>query len=336
MNFLKWLGLTLLSILVLLLVIPLFLPSDFHVERSIIIERHVDVVFTAVTNMKERSEWDPWIEMEPDAKMLINMTPNIIGSGFSWKGEVIGEGKLKITEFLSNRYIKSKIEFISPQKMEADVLWSFDEMNGDTKITWAFEGTLSYPIEKWYGIFLDKSMGPQFEKGLSNLKQFVEKIPDLTGRTGNIKTEIFNGLIALTIKDQCSISGATRSMISNYSSLRKYFKKNKIEMTGYPFTLYHKIENNYENVIFEFGFQIDMKIPGEGDIRLIEIPKTKTVMASHYGHFKTVTTTHFAIKKYIEENGLEQNGEPWELYISNPLKEPNQSKWETRVYFPIK
>lgn len=59
-------------------------------------------------------------------------------------------------------------------------------------------------------------------------------------------------------------------------------------------------------------------------------------MASHFGHFNSVKTTYNALQKYITENKIEMNGDPWEMYITNPFKEPDQSKWETKVYFPIK
>ena len=74
----------------------------------------------------------------------------------------------------------------------------FNETETGTKITWAFEGTLSYPVEKWFGLFMDKSLGSQFETGLSNFKLLVENLPDLKGRTGEIKEIEFDGFFALT------------------------------------------------------------------------------------------------------------------------------------------
>ena len=44
---------------------------------------------------------------------------------------------------------------------------------------------------------------------------------------------------------------------------------------------------------------------------------------------------HQLIGFYIEENSLEVTGSPFEMYITDPMKEPDQSKWETKVYFPI-
>ncbi len=335
MKFLKWLGIIILIIIALFLIIPLFLPSDFYVEKSAVVEKPVNIVFQTAVDMNQRAKWDPWIETDPEAEMNIQMTPEVIGSGYSWKGEVIGEGKITIKEFVPNELIKSKIEFIAPQSMEADVIWNFIKTDEGTKIIWALEGTLSYPIEKWFGLLMDKSLGSQFEKGLSNFKSLVESLPDLTGRTGEIQETYFEGLLAVTIKEQCAMNKLSSKMFDMYTTLMAYLKNNNIEITGSPFAIYHacKVEGH---TMLECGLPVNKKIAGKENIKFIELPASKTIMASHFGHFNTVKTTYGALQKYISENNLEVTGSPWEVYITDPMQEPDQSKWETRVYFPIK
>lgn len=335
MKFLKWLGIILLIVLALFLIIPLFLPSSFHIERSIIIEKPVSVVFKTATDMNLRSEWDPWLEMEPNAEMKITMNPEIVGSGYSWKGKIIGEGRITIMEFIPNEHIKSKIEFLVPQSMESDVFWDFEENNEGTKTTWAFEGTLSYPLEKWSGLFMDKFMGPQFEKGLSNFRVLVESLPDMVGKTGEISIGQFDGMYALTIKEECTTDKITGKMMEIYSSLMKYLKNNNTEISGSPFTIYLPSEKE-GFIILECGLPVDKKIAGKDKITYKELPAGRIVTASHFGHFNTVKTTYEAIQNYITKNNLEINGSPWEIYITDPMKEPDEKKWETKVYFPIK
>ncbi len=335
MKFLKWLGIIILVIIALFLIIPLFLPSNFHIERSIIIDKPVHHVFNTAVDMNKRVKWDPWIETDPEAEINVHITPEVIGSGYTWKGEIIGEGIIAIKEFIPNELIKSKIEFISPQSMESDVIWNFKEANKNTNITWAFEGSLSYPIEKWSGLFMDKFMGPQFEKGLSNFKKLVESLPDLTGRTGEIKEVQFEGLLAVTMKDECAMNKLSSKMMEMYPELMNYLSEVNSEISGPPFAIYHKSETEGYTLL-ECGLPINSKIEGKDNINFLEITPTKTIMASHFGHYNTVKTTYNALLKYINENKIEVTGSPWEMYITDPMKEPDQSKWETKVYFPIK
>lgn len=335
MKFLKWLGLIIASLIALFFIIPLFLPGTFHVERSILIEKPVGLVFQTAVDMNQRSKWDPWIEMEPDVEMNVTMTPEVIGSGYSWKGEIIGEGKITLKEFIPNELIKSKIEFISPQSMESDVIWNFKEVEDGTKITWAFEGSLSYPVERWSGLFMDKFMGPQFEKGLINFKALAESIPVLSGRTGEIKEETFDGLKAITITEECPIKKRKGKMIEMYSALLSHLKKNNEDITGHPFAIYHESDTE-GNTLLECGLPVSKKIEGTETITYKELPKCKVLVASHFGHFHSVEKTYIALQDYIQENNIEVLGTPWEIYLTDPLKEPDQSKWETKIYFPIK
>lgn len=335
MKFLKWLGISLLSLIALLLIIALFLPSNFHVERSVEIDKPLNIIFKTAVDMNQRAKWDPWLEMEPNAEINVQMTPKIIGSGYTWKGEIIGEGKITIQEFIPNELIKSKIEFIEPQSMESDVIWSFNEADNGTIITWAFEGTLSYPIEKWSGLFMDKFMGPQFEKGLNNFKNLVESLPDMSGRTGEIKEFQFEGLIAVSIKEECEMNKLNSKMIEIYPQLMNYLNENDSKIYGPPFAIYHESETDGFTLL-ECGLPVKSKIEGKGNINFIKILPTKTIMASHFGHYNTVQLTYGTLLNYINDNGIEVTGTPWEMYITDPMKEPDQSKWETKVYFPIK
>jgi len=335
MKFLKWLGIGILFLVALFLIIPFFLSSSFHVERTIEIEKPVNIVFQTAVDMNQRAKWDPWIEMDPDAEINVQMTPEIISSGYTWKGEIIGEGKITIQEFIPNELIKSKIEFIAPQSMESDILWNFNKTDKGSVVTWAFEGSLSYPFEKWSGLFMDKFMGPQFEKGLSNFKELVESLPNMEGRTGEIKEFQFKGLFAVTMKDECAMNKLSSKMMEMYPELMSYLSKNNVDISGPPFAIYHESETE-GNTILECGLPIKSKIEGKDKINFLEIAPTKTIMASHFGHYNTVKITYDKLLNYITENGIEVTGVPWEMYITDPIKEPDQSKWETKVYFPIK
>ena len=335
MKFLKWFSIVIAIIIALLLIIPMFLPSSFHIERSTVIERRSNIVFETAIDMNQRAKWDPWIEMEPNVKMNITMTPEIIGSGYSWKGDIIGEGKITIVEIIPNERINSKIEFIAPQSMESDVIWTFQESDHNTIVTWAFEGTLSYPVEKWFGLFMDKSLGTQFEKGLSNFKKLVEDQPDLTGKSSNIKEIDFKGLVAIAIKGEWPNEKLNSKILKTFFKLSRHLKANNMDITDPPFVIYHT-SNKEDHTILECAIPISEKIIELDNMKIIELPASKTIMATHFGHYNTVKTTSDALQHYINENKIEVTGSRFEIYITDPMQEPDSRKWETKVYYPIK
>ena len=47
--------------------------------------------------------------------------------------------------------------------------------NGMSKVTWTFDGDMVYnPMNKIFGLFLERILGPSYEEGLQNLKKLVE------------------------------------------------------------------------------------------------------------------------------------------------------------------
>jgi hypothetical protein len=51
--------------------------------------------------------------------------------------------------------------------------------DGDgVKVTWLDAGDLGMnPLFRWFGLFIEHMIGPDFEKGLANLKRVAEAAP---------------------------------------------------------------------------------------------------------------------------------------------------------------
>jgi AraC family transcriptional regulator len=69
--------------------------------------------------------------------------------------------------------------------------------------------------------------------------------------------------------------------------------------------------------------------------KLIEMPAGRAVFAEHVGAYENLVNTHNAILAYMNANGLEFNGPPWEQYISDPGSTP-ADEVITHVYCPVK
>jgi len=42
------------------------------------------------------------------------------------------------------------------------------------------------------------------------------------------------------------------------------------------------------------------------------------------------------IESFVEANGLEPRSDMWEEYLTDPVEEPDQSKWQTRLVLPLR
>ncbi len=175
LTMLKKIIIFLVALVVLLLVLAIFLPSNYKVERSTTINAPVEKVFIQVADLNNYLKWNPWSQMDKEAKNTITENSQRAGATWSWEGEVVGKGSLTIVKAEKYKSIETKIIFTSPRQDEGKGFWTFEDINGTTKVTWWMEGELNYPIGRFMGLMMESMLGDNFEKGLASLKELTEE-----------------------------------------------------------------------------------------------------------------------------------------------------------------
>lgn len=56
---------------------------------------------------------------------------------------------------------------------------------------------------------------------------------------------------------------------------------------------------------------------------------------THKGGYSTLDESYARLVKWIEENGYQTTGAPYELYTKTGYENPNPATWETDIYFPV-
>ena len=165
------------SLVALFLLAALILPEKFTMEKSILIQAPVDSVFSYVADLNRRSEWDPWLTVEPEAQTIVFGKGE--GARWEWDGEVIGKGRLTVNRIVPNKSILSHVSFLSPQPGEADISWQFDASDNTVKVTWGFSMALTYPFNRYGGLFMEKYLAPFYQRGLGKIREVMEAQPQM-------------------------------------------------------------------------------------------------------------------------------------------------------------
>lgn len=165
--------LTVVGIIVfLILALPVILPSHFSMSRTIEINKPVNLVFSKLTDLNEYVKWNPFPEGDPTN--TADITGSGVGSYLVWKGEKTGEGKMTIAGIEPDKKIAIKMDFYKPMSGEGMVHWITNQKSEtSTEMAWTFDQDLSY-FNRYFGLMMDKMMGPHFERGLENFKKMVE------------------------------------------------------------------------------------------------------------------------------------------------------------------
>ena len=164
------------TLAVLFVIGGMLLPSERHVERSVVVKADPAEVFSLVNDFREFNKWSPWATYDPEGTQYEFSGPAAgVGSRMAWSSEHpnVGSGAQEIVESQPNTMVKSKLTF---EGFESASYATFNlaATEGGTRLTWAFDANLDGMVGRYMGLMLDKWVGADYERGLARLKELAE------------------------------------------------------------------------------------------------------------------------------------------------------------------
>jgi hypothetical protein len=172
MKILKYLLIAIGAIVLLVLVVALFIPNEYHVTRSVSIQAPQPVIMDQVKSLKKMNEWSPFTEQDPNMQITYAGTEGQVGSSSSWKSEKVGSGSQTITKLTSDR-METRLEFKEPMEGTGTSYFQTANEGNAVKATWGMQGRNPYPFNVMC-LFMDNMIGKEYEKGLAKLKTKCE------------------------------------------------------------------------------------------------------------------------------------------------------------------
>ena len=167
MKALKIIGVVLVSLILLIAILGLVAPKEYHIERSVEIDAPKEVVFDNITSLRKIQQWSPWADVDPDMKVTYEGEDGTVGSKSIWDGnDKVGKGEQMITGIDENG-VNVQVKFIEPWEAISQSAVKMMETEKGVNVTWSFDGTNPFPWNV-LGLFMDmdNELGPDFEKGL--------------------------------------------------------------------------------------------------------------------------------------------------------------------------
>lgn len=166
----------LLTLLILLLVIGLMLPSNAVVERHVDIAAPAQKVFPHINNLSNFHAWSPWSAMDPNTDYTFEGPDNGVGSRMLWQSRQseVGVGSMQIVRSEPDREVETKLDFGGKGHGIATFILT-PQTSGQTRVTWRFRTEFGWDLfGRYIGLMFDGMIGKTYEKGLETLKQRVE------------------------------------------------------------------------------------------------------------------------------------------------------------------
>jgi uncharacterized protein YndB with AHSA1/START domain len=151
------------------------LPNEVTVQRQTVINAPQEKVFALVDGYKRFNEWSPWAELDPNTKYTFEGPESGVGAKMSWASNDpnVGSGSQTITEHVPNSHVAADLDFGAMGKSRA--YWDLKPEGVGTSATWGFKMKLDGMMDRWFGLLMERFIGPDYDKGLAKVKALAEK-----------------------------------------------------------------------------------------------------------------------------------------------------------------
>lgn len=330
MKTIKKIFLVLLILVVAVLVTAFFLPSETKVVRSLVINSSSDDIAAKINDLHLWDEWSPWKNMDSAAVYKYNDTVGV-GGWMDWNGKIVGSGRLTITKTTADSIVYF-LAFREPFESQSNGSFSFTSAEGGVNVTWTDIEVLSWPMGRIMGLFMnfDEMMGPDFEKGLQNLKKAAESSYKYTY---TVQEKDVASILIATIRNKVNTGEIGEIMGKSYGEIQAFIAKNGAKCVGSPMA----ITLAWDSLTWDFeaAIPIDKEIKGNDRISVKKSYEGKAVWVTYTGPYENTFQAYTDLDQYMKEKGLTQAGGPWEVYLTDPGTEPDSTKWVTEIYFPV-
>ena len=103
---------------------------------------------------------------------------------------------------------------------------------------------------------------------------------------------------------------------------------------GMPFARYDMLSDDTFDI--EAGAPVAAHVAETDQIKQSTLPAGPAVKLTHVGPYENLPAAHTMLHEWLEENKREAAGSPWEIYVTDPGSEPDNTKLVTEVYYPLK
>lgn len=165
------------AIIAIIVILALIAPKTYHVSRSITVNKPIAEVFNYLKYIKNQDEWSPWKKKDPNMKQEQTGTDGEVGFVNRWEGnKEVGTGEQEIISITENKSVNSQLRFYKPWKSQSDAYITTRALDDNsTEVIWGFSGVNKPPSNIFFLFFnMDKTVGKDFEEGLSDLKRILE------------------------------------------------------------------------------------------------------------------------------------------------------------------
>jgi effector-binding domain-containing protein len=153
---------------------------------------------------------------------------------------------------------------------------------------------------------------------------------------GKIERSKIAPMFTLVINSKGSMKEMSSQMSELFQKLMIEMQTQGLQITGAPFC--HYLSFDQVSGISEYltGIHVSGKGKDAGVVKAVNYPEIEVIQAIHNGSYEDLQTSYNKLMEYIAVNQLMVTGETFEFYFTDPSQEPDITKWQTLIAFPLR
>lgn len=189
----------------------------------------------------------------------------------------------------------------------------------------------SNPFRRYAQYFRLKKTKKTVAELLTAIKPFYEKEENIYGM--KIEMQKVKDSSLVSIKNSFAHYPSTEEIYNMVNSLKEYISKKGGEENNYPMlNIYETSPQSYEVMV---AIPTKWDIPMEGNFKLKKMVLGKILVCEVKGGEKTVMQGEKQLSFYVNDHKKISPAISFQSLVTNRLKEPDTSKWITKLYYPV-
>lgn len=315
------------------------LNGSYEVSKTRSIEAAPDVVFNELNDFRNWQDWGPWYEK--DSTIFETYAEVTVGEGgaFSWTSDIEGGGRIRTIKVQKPEKIDQELIFETPfGEMVSQVHWLLDKTKTGTDLTWMIKGELPFFSRFMVGGMEDQ-LGAMETRGLELFDENLQEKLSIY-MIDSVGVVDFSGGFYLYTSASSKISRMDTKLRQMLEEVEAVVNKNQIRVTGSPFTIYHKLDQENGTTLFSVAVPVAERIVMQDTDLLTGYLERgtyfKIVLEGSYENSKEAWDQAMFYASNLKDYVLLDEGEPFEIYVNRPENTPNPAKYLTEIYLPVK
>ena len=318
----------------------------FDVSETKVINAPAEMIYDQVKDFNNWQNWAPWLQIDPNIQISQSEKSEGEGATYSWKSkqEALGTVSVKTKKVIPLKEINQEISIETLfGDSKSDVYWRFEETEkrGQTKVTWGVKGDPPF-LEKILMSFRKHDIGERvgilFPEGLSNLdSNIIEEINKFVINVDGITN--YDGGFYLYTTSASKIADIGSKMGPLFEKVSDFTNKNKLQMTGMPFTIYNEIDTMNASAIYSTCIPIENQVitPNGSTVLCGYMPQLTALKTTLKGNYDYLGKAYDKANEYLTANNLQidPTAKMFEIYRNDPSLVSNPAEWLTEIYIPI-